>query len=36
MTPGWWEKFVGSGCALDTNKFFVICTNSLGSCYGST
>ncbi|XP_063425088.1 uncharacterized protein LOC134708466 [Mytilus trossulus] len=36
MSPGWWEKFVGSGCALDTNKFFVICTNSLGSCYGST
>ena len=36
MTPGWWEKFVGSGCPVDTNKFFVICTNSLGSCYGST
>ncbi|XP_052092585.1 uncharacterized protein LOC127729026 [Mytilus californianus] len=36
MSPGWWEKFVGSGCALDTNKFFIICTNSLGSCYGST
>lgn len=36
MSPGWWEKFVGSGCALDTNKFFIVCTNSLGSCYGST
>lgn len=36
MTPGWWEKFVGAGCALDTNKFFIICTNNLGGCYGTT
>ncbi|KAJ1974336.1 homoserine O-acetyltransferase [Dimargaris verticillata] len=35
-TPGWWEKFIGPGCAIDTNKFFVICTNVLGGCYGST
>lgn len=35
-TPGWWEKFVGPGCAIDTNKFFVICTNTLGGCYGSS
>lgn len=35
-TPGWWEKFVGPGCAVDTSKFFVICTNTLGGCYGST
>jgi homoserine O-acetyltransferase len=34
--PGWWEKFIGPGCALDTDKFFVICTNVLGGCYGST
>lgn len=34
--PGWWEKFIGPGKALDTNKFFVICTNVLGGCYGST
>lgn len=34
--PGWWEKFIGPGLALDTNKFFVICTNVLGGCYGST
>ncbi|KAK3586733.1 hypothetical protein CHS0354_017532 [Potamilus streckersoni] len=34
--PGWWEKFVGPGCAVDTDKFFVICTNTLGGCYGSS
>lgn len=34
--PGWWEKFVGPGKALDTNQFFVICANVLGGCYGST
>lgn len=33
---GWWEKFIGPGCALDTDKYFVICTNVLGGCYGST
>ena len=35
-TPGWWEYMVGPGKALDTGKFFVICVNSLGSCFGST
>ncbi|KAK3897792.1 homoserine O-acetyltransferase [Staphylotrichum tortipilum] len=34
--PGWWEKFIGPGLALDTNKYFVICTNVLGGCFGST
>jgi homoserine O-acetyltransferase len=34
--PGWWEKFIGPGGALDTDKFFVICTNVIGGCYGST
>lgn len=34
--PGWWEKFIGPGCALDTDRFFIICTNVLGGCYGST
>ena len=34
--PGWWEKFIGPGRPLDTNKFFIICTNVLGGCYGST
>ena len=34
--PGWWEKFIGPGAPLDTNKYFVICTNVIGGCYGST
>ncbi|KAF8305632.1 homoserine acetyltransferase [Clavulina sp. PMI_390] len=34
--PGWWEKFIGPGKALDTDQFFIICTNVLGGCYGST
>ncbi|EJT71101.1 hypothetical protein GGTG_12122 [Gaeumannomyces tritici R3-111a-1] len=34
--PGWWERFIGPGCALDTDKYFVICTNVIGGCYGST
>lgn len=34
--PGWWENFIGPGKALDTNQFFVICTNVIGGCYGST
>lgn len=34
-TPGWWESFIGPGCALDTDKFFIICCNNLGGCYGS-
>ena len=34
--PGWWEKFIGPGAPLDTDKYFVICTNVIGSCYGST
>lgn len=33
---GWWETMVGPGKAIDTNRFFVICVNSLGSCHGST
>ena len=35
-SKGWWEEFIGPGKTLDTNRFFVICTNVLGSCYGST
>ena len=34
--PGWWERFVGPGAPLDTNKYFVICMNVIGGCYGST
>lgn len=35
-TPGWWEYMIGPGRPLDTDRFFVICVNSLGSCFGST
>lgn len=34
--PGWWEKFIGPGAPVDTNKYFVICTNVIGGCFGST
>jgi len=34
--PGWWEDFIGPGLAIDTDRFFVICTNILGGCYGTT
>eukprot|EP00437_Effrenium_voratum_P071560 CAMPEP_0181489134 /NCGR_PEP_ID=MMETSP1110-20121109/48792_1 /TAXON_ID=174948 /ORGANISM="Symbiodinium sp., Strain CCMP421" /LENGTH=521 /DNA_ID=CAMNT_0023615891 /DNA_START=28 /DNA_END=1593 /DNA_ORIENTATION=- len=34
--PGWWEDYIGPGRPLDTNLFFVICTNNLGGCYGSS
>ncbi|CAD6906777.1 unnamed protein product [Tilletia controversa] len=34
--PGWWQAYIGPGRALDTNRFFIICTNVLGGCYGST
>ena len=35
-SPGWWENFIGPHKAIDTNQFFVICTNVIGGCYGST
>ena len=34
--PGWWEEMVGPCRPIDTQKFFVVCINSLGSCFGST
>ena len=34
--PGWWEDMIGPGRYIDTNRFFVLCVNSLGSCLGST
>ncbi len=34
--PGWWEDMVGPGRAIDTSRYFVICTNLVGGCYGST
>jgi homoserine O-acetyltransferase len=35
-SEGWWQRMVGPGLAIDTDRFFVICINSLGSCFGST
>jgi homoserine O-acetyltransferase len=34
--PGWWDNMVGPGKALDTSKYFVICSNVIGGCKGST
>jgi homoserine O-acetyltransferase len=34
--PGWWNHVVGPGKPIDTNKFFVICSNCLGGCRGSS
>jgi homoserine O-acetyltransferase len=34
--PGWWEAMIGPGKPIDTQRWFVICPNSLGSCKGST
>ncbi len=33
---GWWEPLIGPGKPIDTDQYFVICPNNLGSCYGST
>jgi len=34
--PGWWDNMVGPGKGIDTDKYFVICSNIIGSCMGST
>jgi homoserine O-acetyltransferase len=34
--PGWWDNMVGPGKGIDTDKYFVVCSNIIGSCYGST
>ncbi|MBW8783593.1 MAG: homoserine O-acetyltransferase [Novosphingobium sp.] len=34
--PGWWDRMVGPGKPIDTDRFFVLCANVLGGCMGST
>ena len=34
--PGWWDPMIGPGRAIDTDRYFVLCSNVLGSCRGTT
>jgi len=34
--PGWWDSAIGPGKAIDSNHFYIVCINNLGSCKGST
>jgi homoserine O-acetyltransferase len=34
--PGWWDSMVGPGKGIDTDRYFVVCSNIIGSCMGST
>src|SRR5664280_2281122 len=35
-TPGWWEGLIGPGCPLDTDRWFVVASNVIGGCQGTT
>jgi homoserine O-acetyltransferase len=35
-TPGWWDPLIGPGAAIDTDRWWVICPNTLGGCQGTT
>ncbi len=34
--PGWWDEMIGPGKALDTTRYYVVCSNILGGCMGTT
>jgi homoserine O-acetyltransferase len=36
LSAGWWEDMIGPGLPLDSDRYYIICVNSLGSCFGST
>lgn len=36
QSAGWWEDMIGPGLPLDSDRYYVVCVNSLGSCFGST
>lgn len=36
VQTGWWDPFIGPGLGVDTDRFFVLCVNYLGGCYGSS
>lgn len=34
--PGWWDHYIGPGKTIDSDKFFIVSVNNIGSCFGST
>lgn len=34
--PGWWDHYIGPGKPIDSNRFFILCVNNIGSCFGSS
>ena len=35
-TEGWWNDLIGPGKTIDTNRFYIVCSNNIGGCHGST